>query len=166
MYFDLITDKTYSKLENFEYELYDETSLIEALSIIEDAIYETKKIKFYFSSLGEVWNVTVFGDLSVFLEQLLDILKVSKGLEKQYILDFYEVGTDRKLLLTNNNDIIFIKNASNTSWNPSVSSEIQNDLDIKIISFVKKLKNIIEIICPELNTIKIIKEWYQEFESR
>lgn len=95
MKFDLILAEPLTKLTDFKFQLYDKDSLTEALSIIEDAIYETHKIKFYFNSLGEVWNVTVFADLSVFLQQLADISKVTKGIKKQHILDFYAVGTDR-----------------------------------------------------------------------
>ncbi|WP_239423081.1 hypothetical protein [Snodgrassella communis] len=164
MKFDLIIEKPLTKLTDFKFELYDKDSLTEALSIIEDAIYETHKIKFYFNSLGEVWNVTVFGDLSVFLEQLDDILKVTKGIKKQHILDFYEVGTNRKLLLILDKKIVEIKNISTTGWKPSITAETQDDLDNQILFFVKKLKGIIEIICPEVNQIAIIKKWYNLFQ--
>lgn len=164
MKFNLIIEEPLTKLTDFKFELYDKDSLTEALSIIEDAIYETHKIKFYFNSLGEVWNVTVFGDLSVFLQQLADILKVTKGIKKQHILDFYEVGTDRKLLLIHDKNIVEIKNISTTDWKPSIPAETQDDLDNQILLFVDKLQGIVEIICPEVNQLAIIKNWYHLFQ--
>lgn len=53
-----------------------------------------------------------------------------------------------------------IKNISTTGWKPSITAETQDDLDNQIFFFVDKMKGIVEIICPEVNQIAIIKKWY------
>jgi len=164
MKFDIILPITFSKLENFEFEMYEEDSLIEALSIVENALDEFEGSKFYFNALNEIWNVTVFGDFSVFLEQLLKIISVIKEKNDSYILDFYEVGTNRKLLLKLiDKNFIKIENASINTWNNSNIDIVEkNILDNDIKNFVKKIRDSINIIAPEINTIGVLNSWYWE----
>jgi hypothetical protein len=166
MKFDLIIKEDLKKLEDFEFEIYEEDSLTEVLSVIENVIYDTEKIDFYFKSLDEEWNVTVFGDLSVFLEQLTDIMELIFEKTDKYILDFYKVGTDRKLLLSKVNSDIKIENYSKETWNSPIEYDLINSKELtdNIILFVKKINTIVESVCPGVNRIKLIMEWYKKFK--
>lgn len=164
MKFDLKINKL-TRIKNFEYELYERDYINEILVVIEDLIYETGNIDFYFESLGEVWNVTVFCDLSTFLEQLLDIYNVITGKEEEFILDFYEMDKIRKLLITRINDQIKIKNSSGNNWKSPVDYEfIDIDfLDKEIIVFLDKIKKVINLNCPKLLQYDILQKWFSSF---
>lgn len=170
MKFDL-TYTQLNRLQNFEYEIYDGDydHIPSYLNIIEDAFNESAEIKFTFSSLEENWNVFLFYDFSVFTIQLLNIYQLCNGNTKEkYLLDFYAQGTERKLLLTKTDETtIKIENGSGEKWKSPIPYEYVNiaELQKDTLQFVHKIKTIIEILYPELNTLEMIQKWYHSFEE-
>ena len=74
------------------------------------------------------------------------------------------MGTNRKLLLkVIDKDFIKIENASINTWkNSNIEIVEKNILYNDIKNFVKKIRNSINIIAPEINTIGVLNSWYLE----
>ena len=155
MKFDIILPIAFSKLENFEFEMYEEDSLIEALSIVENALDEIEGSKFYFNALKEIWNVTVFGDFSVFLEQLLKIVSVIKEKNDSYILDFYDtydINIQNKIFSTYKTQLIMYSLMIEDNFNKEVKKGY--------IVYTRSKNHVeeIEINHEDKNKLKIILE--------
>lgn len=169
MKFDLTYTQLH-RLQNFEYEIYEEEkTFLEDICIVEDAFNETKEVKFTFSSLKENWNVLLFYDFSVFTIQLLDIYQLCNGNPRdEYLLDFYAQGTERKLLLTKTDETtVKIENVSGEKWVSPVPYEYMDiaELQKDILQFVHKIKAMVEIVYPELNSLEMLQKWYNSFEE-
>ncbi|GAA5083614.1 hypothetical protein GCM10023210_02450 [Chryseobacterium ginsengisoli] len=170
MKFDL-TYTELNRLQQFEYEIYegDYDYIPSYLRVVEDAFCETEQVKFIFSSLQEDWNVFLFYDFLVFVMQLQDVFELCKGnTQEEYLLDFYAQGTERKLLLTKTDvETLKVENASGDKWISPVSSEYLNiaALQKDILQFVHKIKMMVEIVYPQLNTLEMLQKWYHSFEE-
>ncbi|MET4084216.1 hypothetical protein ABIB40_004190 [Pedobacter sp. UYP30] len=75
------------------------------------------------------------------------------------------MGTDRKLLFSKSTNNIKVQNYSKDKWNSSIDFELLDATELKnhIIKFVEKIKSIVEIACPRVNDIKLLKDWYKKF---
>jgi len=170
MKFDLIY-KELHRLQEFEYEIYDGDYdyTPSYLRVIEDAFSEAEEIKFTFSSLEENWDVFLFYDFSVFSIQLLDVYQLcNDNTKEEYLLDFYAQGTERKILLTKTDaTTLKVENVSGEKWVSPIPYEYMNIsvLQKDILHFVHKIKAMVEIVYPELNTLEMLQKWYQSFEE-
>jgi hypothetical protein len=101
------------------------------------------------------------------MEQLNSMFELTKNVEGQYLLDFYEVGTNRKLLIIKTEKQIRIENKSEDKWKSPIQYELEDSAYLRenIISFVDKTKNIIDKICPTINELSVLQNWYQNFKT-
>jgi hypothetical protein len=168
MKFDLTYTKL-NRLQDFEYEIYEEEkTLLEDIYIVRNAFGETKQITFTVKCLEEDWNVMIW-DLPLFTEHLLDIHQLcSEEIGETYLLWYYEEGIDRKILFTKTDaTTLKVENVSGEKWLSQVPYEYINIVELQkdILQFVNKIKAMVEIVYPKLNTLEMLQKWYQSFEK-
>ncbi|MFY7813755.1 MAG: hypothetical protein ACOVRK_01070 [Chryseobacterium taeanense] len=168
MKFDLIYTELH-RLQNFEYEIYEEEkTLLEDIYIVRNAFGETKEITFTLKCLEENWNIMIW-DLPLFTEHLLDIYTLClKPIDSEYIMWYHEQDIDRKILFTKiDATTLKVENVSGEKWISPVPYEYINIVELQkdIIQFVNKIKAMVEIVYPEINTLEMLQKWYQSFEK-
>lgn len=168
MKFDLTYTELH-RLENFEYEIYEEEkTFLEDIYIVRNAFGEAKGITFTLKCLGEDWNVMIW-DLPLFIEHLQDIYSLCfKPINSKYLMWYYEQGIDRKILFTKTDETtVKIENVSGEKWVSPVSYEYMDiaELQKDILQFVHKIKAMVEIVYPELNSLEMLQKWYNSFEE-
>jgi hypothetical protein len=170
MKFDLIYTELH-KLQKFEYEIYegDYDYIPSYLGILQDVLYETGEVTFTLKCLGENWSVSLFYDFTLFTEHLLDIYNLClKPINSEYHMWYYEQDVDREILFTKESETtIKIENVSGEKWISPVPYEYINIIELQkdIIQFVNKIKAMVEIVYPELNTLEMLQKWYHSFEE-
>lgn len=161
MKFNLIIKEPLNILNDFKYKIYEPDSMIEIFSIIEDTIDQSGKVSFYFECFSLPLNLTLFGDLSVFLEQLSSFYKFAQNEYSEYILDFYEVGTNRKFIFKRiDNEYASIIDFDDHNIHELIQIKL---LKKDIIEFINKMEFIINRIAPSINEIDKVREWYSIF---
>lgn len=168
MKFDLVYTSL-KKIEEFDCEIYEENYnyVNSYIGKIEDALYESQEVTFELNCLGEDWNVFIFYDFSLFTEHLLDIYKlIFKPNQSEYLMWYYEQDVDREIQFTKvDENTIKIENVSGEKWISPLEYETVTVEDLKkeIINFVTKIKDCVEIIYPELNSLEMLQKWYRSF---
>jgi hypothetical protein len=117
--------------------------------------------EFVVDAFGQTrWPVDVATDLSVFLEQLSEVINAVKAGEET-TLDFYEQGTERRIDCTLAGSDYACRCFSRTDWEPSPDIEYieQKLLLKKLVLFREKFAVITESVAPHLLSHPMLIAW-------
>ncbi|MCP2265839.1 hypothetical protein ACFQHV_04770 [Promicromonospora thailandica] len=137
---------------------YDYESLVIEISQV---LAEAEGARFVLGGFGrDPWPLSVDYDMSVFLEQLPDLLE---NLESRDVfrLDMYSQGTEAKLEFLPGDDDVTITCTSRTSWVPEPSTEhIDRDTLLRMLhELAAGFAHAARTVDPALATVEPFEEW-------
>ncbi|MBL4884913.1 MAG: hypothetical protein JKY95_10305 [Planctomycetaceae bacterium] len=137
------------------------SDIVELLAEITEVLSENG-VEFRFEILGDKWDMDVYMDLLVFLEQFPSFSKmISTDEYERFELTFYEQGPQRILTFTNNISSLEVSCLSLSEWKPRFEKEtLDKEETIRVLQeFRNDLMRIMKKYCPNLAANPMFNKW-------
>jgi hypothetical protein len=163
------------ELDNeYDINLEEVQDVIEILFFICNKLEESNLVRFRVEGFGEVkWPVDVKTDFEIVLEQISDLLRFLAIPElSNSCLEFYEQGTQRKLVFLKIDSLIQINcyktdcyvGSLESSWGQDIEEEPLEPAFLKnmICNLIRNFVSIANELCPEWTAHELFQEWCRE----